>query len=338
MSRKPSPTSMVASVRPEIGLDRQRDFAITTGMRALLSLLAAVGLAACARHVPPERPAAALYRDLERAVTLTETIGWYIDRIEIDRLQSEALQSACRVPAAQRQNLLAWIDREIAAAGGPVERAYRERRRDLDRVDRLLTLTRIRMVLARAMASAPRDCPFWMHPDPAFAGRQISDDRWQLHASGGGKGMVARTAGENDLRFGGAGRLLLGRTVGSRSTLYSGFEVGGRGSFPRNDDGERAGIELGLDLVAPLVYRHTLVNSYVEAEAGWLGTVSEGSGGLDQGVHIGFAFGARTTRTRWVFPGGALGLSLERTFPSQGPAIYLLKFGFRAALDLDLDL
>jgi len=301
-----------------------------------LCALAAAGLLACARQVPPERPAAALYRDLERVVTLTEATGWHIDRIEIDRLQSDALQSACRVPAEQRASLLAWLDRHIAAEGGPVERAYRARGRDLARVDRLLTLTRIRMVLARAMASAAADCPFWMHPDRDFAGRQISDDRWQLHASGGGKLMVARSAGENDLRFGGAGRLLLGRTVGSRSTLYGGFEVGGRGSFPRNDDGERAGLVLGLDLVAPLVYRHTLVNSYVEAEAGWLGTVTEGEDDLDQGIHIGAAFGARATRARWVFPGGALGISLERTFPSQGPAVTLFKIGFRAALDLDL--
>jgi hypothetical protein len=298
-------------------------------------MVASVSLA-CARHVPPAKPAAALYRDLERMVTLAETTGWHIDRIEIDELQSDALQSTCRVPVQRREQLLAWIDREVAAAGGPVERAYRARGRDLDAVDRLLTLTRIRMVLARAMASAAADCPFWMHPDEGFAGRQISDDRWQLHASGGGKLMMARIAGDSDLRFGGAGRLLLGRTIGSRSALYSGFEVGGRGNFPRNEEGERAGLVLGLDLVAPLVYRYTLVNSYVEAEAGWLGTVTEGEDGLDQGIHIGAAFGARTTRTRWVFPGGALGISLERTFPSDGPAVYLLKIGFRAALDLDL--
>ncbi len=299
-------------------------------------VLVASGLAACARHVPPERPAAALYRDLERVVTLTEATGWHIDRIEIERLQSDALQSACRVPADDRARLLAWLDREIARAGGPVERAYRARGGKLDEVERLLTLTRIRMVLANAVASAADDCPFWIRPSVDFAGRQVSDESWQLHASGGGKLMVARTAGDNDLRFGGAGRLLLGRTFGSRSGVYTGLELGGRGSFPRDDNGARAGLVLGLDLVAPVVYRHTLVNSYVEMEAGWLGTVTEGEDGLDQGIHIGAAFGARATRARWVFPGGALGISLERTFPSGGPAVYLFKIGFRAALDLDL--
>jgi hypothetical protein len=302
----------------------------------LAALVAASGLA-CARHVPPERPAAALYRDLERVVTLTEATGWHIDRIEIDKLQSDALESACRVPAEDRARLLAWLDREIARAGGPVELAYRARGGDLDEVDRLLTLTRIRMVLARAVATAADDCPFWIRPSTEFAGRQISDDRWQLHASGGGKLMVARTGGDSDLRFGGAGRLLLGRGFGSRSAIYSGLELGGRGSFPRDDEGARTGLVLGLDVVAPVVYRHTLVNSYVEMEAGWLGTVTEGEDGLDQGIHIGAAFGARAGRARWVFPGGALGISLERTFPSDGPAVYLFKIGFRAALDLDLN-
>lgn len=304
--------------------------------RSSAPILACLALAACARHLPPERPAASLYRDLERVVTLAEATGWHIDRIEVEKLQSEALQSTCRVPEVDRARLVAWLDREIERAGGPVERAYQARGRDVDQVERLLTLTRIRLVLAGALATAAADCPFWIHADPEFPGRQISDDRWQLHASGGGKLMVARTAGENDLRFGGAGRLLLGRTIGSRSGLYSGLELGGRGSFPRNDEGERAGLVLGLDMVVPLVYRYTLVNSYVETEAGWFGTATEGEDGLDQGVHIGAAFGARANRARWVFPGGALGVSLERTFPSDGPAVYLFKIGFRAALDLDL--
>lgn len=270
-------------------------------------------------------------------MTLAEATGWYIDRVEVERLQSDALQSVCRVPAEDRARLAAWLDREIAGAGGPVERAYLARGEDLDEVDRLLTLTRIRMVLRGAVASAGEDCPFWMKPSGEFAGRQISDDRWALHASGGGKLMVARTGGDSDLRFGGAGRVLLGRTFGSRSGVYGGLELGGRGSFPRDDGGARSGLVLGLDLVAPVVYRHTLVSSYVEMEAGWLGTVTEGEGGLDNGIHVGAAFGARSTRTRWVFPGGALGVSVERTFPSEGPAVYLFKVGFRAVLDLDLE-
>lgn len=294
-------------------------------------------MAGCARHVPPPRSGAALYRDVERLVTLAEATGWYVDRIEIDRLQSDALQSVCRATPEVRVAVLAWLDREIAAAGGPVERAYRTRGRELDEVEDLLTLTRIRLVLADA-AAVVADCPFWMEPRRSFAGRQISDDRWQLSAGGGGKLIVARTGGDSDLRFGGAGRLLIGRTFGSRATISTGIELGGRANFPKGEDGTPGGLVLGVDVVAPIVYRHTLVNSYIEGEAGWLGAFTEGESGVDHGIHVGAAFGARSSRTRWFFPGAALGASFERTYPRdpEDDPVVLFKIGLRAAFDLDL--
>ncbi|HLU65958.1 MAG TPA: hypothetical protein VKZ63_06765 [Kofleriaceae bacterium] len=303
-----------------------------------ISLLAALLAIACARRVPPQPAAAALYRDLERLVTLKEATGWYADRIEIEGLLSPALESACQVTSATRGALLAWLDREIAAAGGPVDRAYRARGRRLSEVDHLLTLTRIRLALAEAHRRAGADCPFWVEPSDAFAGRQISDDRWTLTAGGGGKLILAHHDGDTDLRFGGAGRLLVGRTFGSRAALYTGVDLGGSGSFPRTEDGDRGALVLGLDAVVPLVYRHTLVSSFFELEGGWLGTITEEEGSeLEHGVHLGAAFGARAARTRWIFPVGAIGLSWERTFPRAAAApLTTIKVGFRASFDLDL--
>jgi len=300
-----------------------------------LAVLVAVA-AACARQVPPARPAAALYRDLERIVTVAEAAGWHIDRLEIEVVLSEALESTCRVSPAERAALVGWLDRAIAAAGGPVERAYQIRGRDVGRVSDLLTLARIKLLLVRAIAVAPADCPFWMEPSDAFAGRQISDDRWQISLGGGGKGIYARKGGEGDLRFGGAGRLLLGRAFGSRSALYTGLELGGSGAFPRNEEGERGSLIIGFDAVVPLVYRHTLVNSYLEVEGGWLGTGTEEDTDLEHGIHLGAAFGGRALRTRFLFPGAAIGASWERTFPDSGAAGYSFKIGFRAAFDIDL--
>lgn len=304
--------------------------------RAGIAAVVLVAAAACARQVPPSRPAASLFRDLERIVTVHEAAGWHIDRLEVDGALSEALESTCRVSAGERAALLGWLDRRIAAAGGPVERAYRVRGRELGRVSDLLTLTRIRLLLARAAASAPADCPFWMEPSDRFAGRQISDDRWHISLGGGGKGIVARKGGEEDLRFGGAGRLLVGRTFGSRVSLYTGLELGGSGAFPRNEEGERGALVIGYDAVVPLVYRHTLVNSYVELEGGWLGTGTEEDTDIENGIHLGAAFGARALRTRLLFPGAAIGASWERTFPEAGAAQYSFKIGFRAAFDIDL--
>ena len=302
----------------------------------IAALVAALLLPACARRVPPTAPAAALYRDLERLVAVAEATGWKIDRLEVEALLPAVLDSACRVRPEVRAAVLAWLDREIAAAGGPVEKAYQERGRELSRVKRLLQLTRARMLLRAASEAAAADCPFWLEPSDGFAGRQISDDRWQLSGGGGGKLIVAGQAGETDLRFGGSGRLLVGRTFGSRSGLYTGLDLGGSGSFPRTEEGERGALVLGIDGVIPLVYRHTLVNSYLEVEAGWLGTVTEEEGSeLEQGIHLGVAVGARASRARWVFPGGAVGLSWERTLTG-GPPLTTIKVGFRAVLDLDL--
>jgi hypothetical protein len=301
-----------------------------------IALALLVAATACARQVPPTRPAASLYRDLERIVTVAEAAGWHIDRIEIDAVLSEALESTCRVPPAERRALAGWLDRAITQQGGPVERAFQARGRRLRKVSDLLTLTRIRLLLARARSAAPADCPFWMEPDRDFAGRQISDGRWQLSGGGGGKGMLARKGGSGDLRFGGAGRILLGRSFGDRSALYTGLELGGSGAFPRNEEGERGTLVIGYDAVVPLVYRHTLVNSYLEVEGGWLGTGTEEDTDLEHGVHVGAAFGARALRTRILFPGAAIGVSWERTFPDSGPPQYTVKLGLRAAFDLDL--
>jgi hypothetical protein len=93
---------------------------------------------------------------------------------------------------------------------------------------------------------------------------------------------------------------------------------------------------IGADLVAPIVYRRTLTNAYFELEAGWYGHSTEADwGDLDHGVHLGLAFGARALRTRFVFPGAALGVSWERSFVA-GDDVTTLKLGARVAFDLDL--
>ena len=86
--------------------------------------------------------------------------------------------------------------------------------------------------------------------------------------------------------------------------LYFGAEVGGSAQFPKDAMGMRTSLELGADVLAPLVYRHTLLNTYLEAEAGWLGHATENDwSDIDNGVHVGFAFGGRALRQRFLFPG-----------------------------------
>jgi hypothetical protein len=317
---------------------------VTIGASSIhhLVLLAAsailLGSAACAaRPLPPEPAAAALYRDLERLVSVRAATGWQIDRIEIEGLLADSLMSTCQVQPAQRVLLRDWLDARITALGGPVERAYQAHGRDLDRVSELLALTRVRMALARTLDAAGADCPFWLEPRPVFRGRQFSDDRWQISLGGGGTGMVASRGDDRDMQFGGAGRLLFGRNFGSHLALYTGVAVGGSASFPKNESGERSNLVLTIDTAVPAVVRYRMINTYVEAAAGYQARASEADwGDIEHGMQMGVAFGGRATRVRWFFPGAAIDLSYERTFPGDAPALHVVKMGFRAVADFDL--
>jgi hypothetical protein len=303
-------------------------------VRHPLVLLAA--LAACARFPAPAEPSArALFRDLERQVTVAAATGWGVDRLEVEAKLPSALDSSCRVDPLTRRLLRGWLDDRIAALGGPVEQAYRARGKDLALVDELLVVSRVRMVLVRAEEVAA-DCPFWLEPEQPFRGRQISQQRWQLTFGGGGKAIVIHQGDRLDGSFGGAGRLLIGRTFAGGSGLYTGVELGGNATFPKDPSGARTQLAIGFDLVVPVMVRYTLTSAYFELEAGWVGRATERDwGAIDHGVHLGAAVGARALRTRFVFPGVAFGVSWERLFVA-GADLTTLKLGLRVAFDLDL--
>jgi hypothetical protein len=300
------------------------------------SVVVSIALVACSRGPRPQDPSAsALYRDLERQVTVSATTGWSVDRIEIENILKGALDSVCRVEPLARRMLREWIDGELQRLGAPVETAYRERGRKLSNVEDLLVMTRVSKLLARAEEVA-NECPFWIEPEEPYRGRQISDQRWIISFGGGGKGILVQQGDRDDFRAGGAGRLLLGHAFGDGHALFGGIEIGASAAFPKDESGERSTLVIGVDLVTPIVYRRTLTNAYFEFEGGWLGHSTEADwGDFDHGMHVGFAFGARALRTRFVFPGAALGISYERTF-LDGDDVRVIKLGARVAFDLDL--
>jgi hypothetical protein len=306
-------------------------------MKRLVVLAVLVG---CARTQPPQRPTAAGFRDLERMVVFEQTKGWGIDRLEVEGLLAGALDTVCRLEPQRRSELLDWLDAEIARRGGPVEAAWRARGKRLKRVRGLMQLTRVRALAQAAVVAADADCPFWVEAEPDFRGRQISDDRWELTGGGGGNTVAVIQGGDVDVHFGGAGRLLIGKMFGSRTGLYLGEELGASASFPLDEMGNRGALEVGVDLVQLLVFRHAMVGTYLELEGGWLVHIDEAEVQAqaidpDHGFHVGFAFGGRATRTRFFFPGAAFGITYERTFVD-GADLHAIKLGLRVAFDLDL--
>ncbi len=303
---------------------------------ALGTAVLALPLSACAKRPAPVNPTErALFRDLERDVTVASTVGWGVDRIEIEKLLETALDSVCRVDPLARRQLATWIDGEIARLGGPVDVAWNKRGKKLSRVHDLVVMTRIQKLLARAEASST-DCPFWVEPDSEFTGRQISQHRFQISFGGGGIGIAEQQGDRQDFSAGGAGRLMFGRMFDDGHGLYLGAELGASAGFPKDDTGMRTSLELALDAVGLVAYRHTFTNSYLEVEGGWLARSTERDWtSFDHGIHVGIALGARALRTRFLFPGAALGISWERLFVA-GDDLTMIKVGARVALDLDL--
>jgi hypothetical protein len=303
---------------------------------AVMRVAIAILLVACSRTPTPRDPTErALYRDLERQVTVAAATGWGVDRLEVDGLLDTALDSVCRVDALGRRSLREWLDAETTRLGGPVEEAWRKRGKKLSKVSDLLVLHRVRLLLDRA-DELSTDCPFWIEPENPFSGRQISEHRWQLSFGGGGTASALLKGDIQDVSAGGSGRLLIGRMFRNGNGLYIGADVGGSAQIPKDETGERTSLELGVDLIAPLVYRHTLLNTYWEAELGWLGHSTENDwGAVDHGMHMGVAFGGRALRQRFLFPGAVLAIAYERLF-LDGDDLFILKLGARVQFDWDL--
>lgn len=300
------------------------------------AVVIAVLVAACSRVPAPQDPTErALFLDLDRQVTVAATTGWRIDHYEIEGMLEAALDSVCRVDELGRRGLRDWLDAEIHRLGGPVEVAWEKRGKKLSKVERLLELTRVRMLLQRAM-EASVNCPFWVEAENPFLGRQISGARWELSLSTGGTASALQQGDKQDVSAGGNGRLLFGRMFETGDGLYIGGEVGGSAQFPKDAMGDRTSLEIGVDLLAPVVYRRTLLNAYWEVEGGWFGHATEKDWtAIDNGVHVGIAVGGRALRQRFVFPGAAFSIAYERLFLA-GDDLSILKLGARVTFDWDL--
>jgi hypothetical protein len=173
--------------------------------------------ASCAT-MPKDPVQRALYADARQIVETQERTGWRIDRYEIEDVAPTLLPSVCQVQEEKRLELLDW---EVAFE--------REGGEDIDDInDEILTLERMRDALTYADEHAAEECPFWLKPDPEFAGVQTDTDRFVILAeSFGGLSLIYQ--GQVLFGFGGAFRLMPGYGVTDRLTIALGIELGGSG-------------------------------------------------------------------------------------------------------------
>lgn len=300
--------------------------------RACLAGLAAL-LAGCASL--PEHPAQrGLYVDLRKAVELSEDTGWFVDRVQLRANAEAALRSACQVEPAMRDDLEAWLGGQIALAGGPAERLYREHGGDLDAADDALTLERTRALLRYASAHAAEDCPFWLTADPEFEGVQGDAGRFVVLAETLGYGSLVLEDGEAALAGGGGGRLLFGHGLGERFTLALGLEVGGVGTFQSEDGG--SSIEPAFGAGVPVLLRWTQFSRIVDLELAPVARLESVGDLLTPGLRVLVGGGFSTMRASAFMPYGVLSLGYQYHPPdSVGPAEHSVLIATRVGIDWD---
>ena len=297
-------------------------------------LAVAGGVAAEPAPPPPGSAEAGLLGDLEKMVESQASLGWTIDRYELEELIPTALMSVCSTPEAARDAVLEHLEARIEALGGPVEEAYRKRGNDLGKVSVLLFTSRVRALLGEAMLRAGDECPFWLEPSSSFHGLQTDAYRFTLNVEGGG--LLVLHHADDKLTFGGggSGRLLLGRGLDPRWTVLGGLEVGGHAQFEQTETETR--FPIILVVAAPLVLRGTDRTWHYEFEVAGLGYFTQTELRVSPGVRGGLLLGLSTLRIRSVMPWAGVGAAFEYVFPTsfRGP-VWSLRAGARIGFDWD---
>lgn len=296
----------------------------------LLPLLLA---AACASTLPAGRAETALYMDVRKAVELRESAEWLVDRIELEALAGPTMRSGCQVDAATRQRVIAWLDAQIGAAGGPAHETFaRDPGADISAV---LTLERVRAVVRYADEHAG-ECPFWLTPDPEFAGVQTDAYRLVLLLESVGGGGVIVSGGAARLGGGGGARVSLGVGLNPRYTLALGAEVGGIGSFDAANGGEGRALTGRFVAAVPLVLRIHHMSRVMDLEVAGVTRWTTDEIRTPPGFRAAIGYGISTLRLGAFMPSATARLSFE-ILPATNtlPAEYVFVIGSTVGFSID---
>ena len=309
-------------------------------VRAGSLLFGMVHLAAACVHAPDPGASRALYGDLHRIVSISESVGWTIDRYEIEDSLPDALVSVCQADEATADLVDAWIVERLALGGGSAEALFRSRGAVDGDVKALRTLERELALLRRSRSVAPSgngrgDCPFWLTPNRDFGGVHSDADRFVLLLESGGGGGLSFRGGKATLGGGGGGRLLLGYGVSDRLTVALGPEMGGAASFPEDEAGGNTAVGT-LSAATPLLLRLHDFGSFYDFELAPTLRFTDDEILLPPGMRFSFGFGLTALRAGPLMPYGLLYASYElRPATDTKEAEHTVTVGSRVAIDWD---
>ncbi|RLB61898.1 MAG: hypothetical protein DRI90_10320 [Deltaproteobacteria bacterium] len=300
-------------------------------LATLLTLILGPGCAT----LPTDHVQRSLYSDTRQVVDTRQRIGWVIDRTEYEGAAPSLLQSVCQVHLEKRIELLDWLDSRIEEEGGPAEAAYRREGEDLDAIDELLTLERMRGALEYADALTNDDCPFWLEPDEDFDGIQTDTFRFVLLAeSFGAMSLILR--GGVQLGGGGALRILPGYGLNDRLTLAGGIEIGGSGALSGVGTDEKQEIVARPTGALPVLLRVHDDTWVYDLELAALTQYYEDSLSFPPGGRIAVGGGIKTVRIGSIMPiaVGFVAYEIEPAYRDL-PVSHAFRIGTRVGIDYD---
>ncbi len=294
--------------------------------------VALLAVAAGCGPLPPEGPGRALYTDLRAVVVHEARTDWVVDRVELEQIAPRVLQSGCQVAPEQRLALRAWVRDALQAAGGPAAASY-ARSQDLSAVQDQLVLERVAASLDYLDAHQA-DCPFWLPPDPDFAGVQGDADHFVLMVETMGGGQVVLRDGEATLGGAGGGRILPGYGLNSRLTLAAGLGLGGASTFPKDANGNRT-VKPAWAFDVPVLLRvHAGTWRFDTELAATARAPFETPDSLRYGARIAQALGVTTPRVAGVMPYVMLWVGHEWLPAMNGEdAVQIMRAGTRVGIN-----
>jgi hypothetical protein len=278
--------------------------------------------------------AESLAGDIERIVDAQESAGWFVDTDAVLEVRTPLLESVCRTPVSARLETVAALEAESREAGSARSLYEAEGREVTSVVERARFAERKLFALRTAMTWAEGECPFWVQPEPKFAGRQSDRDRFTLSFESGGNAQVRRTEGAFTIGAGGVGRLLVGRGFGGSWSLLAGLEFGGGAMLkPRVDQTE---FVVNYFPAVPLKLRLHDVAWHYDFELAPVALFQADNATVSYGGRVGFGMAFATLRTRgFIGWAGAVIMGEHYFARSSRPSSQFLRGGVRVGVMWD---
>lgn len=278
----------------------------------------ALGWAGAARAHPLREDARGLLADVERIVSVEQSLGWFVDRRAYEEVLPALLQSVCRAVPEARLEARAELERRLRELG-PSREHFARAGHELDgKTKESLFVERQLGALSHAMARADEDCPYFVEPELDFKGRQTDRNRFTLSLETGGMIQIRRTEGDWTFGGGGTARVLPGWGFSGSLTLLIGPEFGGGAMIRPNV--EPTQIAINYFPAIPVVLRFHDVSWHYDLEVAPVALFQADDQDFSYGVRLGGGLGVAALRTRGFLPWAGLAVAYERYFESGGRA------------------